>query len=126
MAEFVSDSTKLLPCPFCGRAGPLGGSTLDEGCYVMCRNEDCFGMVGYFENQSEADVAWNTRPAPPALDREAVEKAKARMGVVLDAYDAGLLGDGGGGDVDWWQDYIRAELQRAHEFYSDQVAGGLA
>ena len=35
-------------------------------------------------------------------------------------YDAGLLGDGGGGDVDWWQDYIRAELERAHEFYSDQ------
>lgn len=35
-------------------------------------------------------------------------------------YDAGLLGDGGGGDVGWWQDYIRAELERAHEFYSDQ------
>jgi len=41
----------------------------------------------------------------------------------LDAYDAGLLGDGGGGDVDWWQNYIRDELERAHEFYSDQVAG---
>ena len=37
-----------------------------------------------------------------------------------DCYDAGLLGDGGGGDVDWWQDYIRAELGRAHEFYADQ------
>ena len=43
--------------------------------------------------------------------------------VTLDAYDAGLLGDGGGGDVDWWQDYIRSELQRAHEFYCDQVSG---
>ena len=38
----------------------------------------------------------------------------------LDRYDAGLLGNGGGGDVDWWQDYIRAELERAHEYYSDQ------
>ena len=35
-------------------------------------------------------------------------------------YDAGLLGDGGGGDVDWWQDYIRAELERAHEHYELQ------
>ncbi len=42
--------------------------------------------------------------------------------VALDAYDTGLLGDGGGGDVDWWQNYIRHELERAHEFYSDQFA----
>ncbi|MEN5317731.1 hypothetical protein ABE509_09280 [[Pseudomonas] hibiscicola] len=39
------------------------------------------------------------------------------LGPQLDHYDAGLLGDGGGGDVNWWQDYIRAELDRAHEFY---------
>lgn len=32
-------------------------------------------------------------------------------------YDAGLLGDGGGGDVDWWHDYIRVELARADEYY---------
>jgi len=39
----------------------------------------------------------------------------------LDRYDAGLLGDGGGGEVAWWQDYIRSELDRAHDFYQDQV-----
>lgn len=38
----------------------------------------------------------------------------------LTAYDAGLLSDYGGGNVEWWQDYIRAELERAHEFYADQ------
>ncbi|WP_423156477.1 hypothetical protein [Stenotrophomonas maltophilia] len=43
------------------------------------------------------------------------------LGLQLDRYDAGLLGDGGGGDVSWWQDYIRAELDRAHEFYQDQA-----
>ncbi|WP_423173035.1 MULTISPECIES: hypothetical protein [unclassified Stenotrophomonas maltophilia group] len=43
------------------------------------------------------------------------------LGLQLDRYDAGLLGDGGGGDVNWWQDYIRAELDRAHEFYQDQA-----
>ena len=40
----------------------------------------------------------------------------------LDAYDAGLLNDYGGGDVNWWQDYLRAELARAHDFYQSQVA----
>ena len=32
-------------------------------------------------------------------------------------YGAGLLNDFGGGDVNWWQDYLRAELERAHDFY---------
>jgi hypothetical protein len=39
----------------------------------------------------------------------------------LDTYDAGLLNDFGGGDVHWWQDYIRTELARAHEFYQSQI-----
>jgi hypothetical protein len=41
--------------------------------------------------------------------------------VALDEYDAGLLNDWGGGKVEWWQDYIRAELGRAHDFYQSQV-----
>ena len=44
----------------------------------------------------------------------------------LDAYDAGLLGGHGKGDVDWWQDYIRAELERAHEHYENQAAVAIA
>jgi len=32
-------------------------------------------------------------------------------------YDAGLLNDYGGGNVEWWQDYIRAELARCTEYY---------
>lgn len=57
--------------------------------------------------------AWNQ-----LVDIASVEPASFS----LDAYDAGLLGDGGGGDVSWWHDYIRSELDRAHEFYSDQLA----
>ena len=38
----------------------------------------------------------------------------------LDQYDAGLLSDFGGGNVDWWQEYIRAELERAYDFYQSQ------
>jgi hypothetical protein len=32
-------------------------------------------------------------------------------------YDAGLLSDFGGGDVEWWQDYIRAELCRCNDYW---------
>lgn len=43
-------------------------------------------------------------------------------GIELDCYDAGLLSDYGGGNVEWWWDYLRAELGRAHSFYQSQVA----
>jgi hypothetical protein len=52
-----------------------------------------------------------TTPSTPAGTAETHE---------LSAYDAGLLNDFGGGNVEWWQDYIRAELERAHVHYTDQ------
>lgn len=41
----------------------------------------------------------------------------------LDAYDAGYLNAHGGGNVEWWHDYIRSELDRAHDFYQSQLDG---
>lgn len=41
----------------------------------------------------------------------------------LDAYEAGYLNNHGGGNVDWWHDYIRSELDRAHDFYQSQLGG---
>ena len=38
-----------------------------------------------------------------------------------DEYDAGILNDFGGGDIAWWQDYIRAELGRSHDFYQAEI-----
>ena len=40
----------------------------------------------------------------------------------LPEYNAQILGDWGGGNVEWWHDYIRAELGYAHEFYAEQFA----
>lgn len=48
-------------------------------------------------------------------------KASAQVQGELEPYDAGLLNDFGGGNVEWWQDYIRAELGNAHDFYQSQV-----
>ena len=39
----------------------------------------------------------------------------------LSDYDAGLLNNWGGGNVEWWQDYIRAEIGRANDFWRSQV-----
>jgi len=32
-------------------------------------------------------------------------------------YDSGLLGSYGGGDVNWWHDYLRAEIGRCNDFH---------
>ncbi len=37
-------------------------------------------------------------------------------------YDAGLLSDYGGGNVEWWQDYIRAEIDRCNDYWEDEIA----
>ena len=41
--------------------------------------------------------------------------------VLFQDYDAGLLGDYGGGNVTWWMDYIREELDRCNEHWRKQV-----
>lgn len=56
---------------------------------------------------------------PPQCLRDV--KAEAVQSVNLDAYDAGHLNDFGGGNVGWWQDYMRSELGAAHDFYQSQI-----
>ena len=57
-----------------------------------------------------------------AADEIDALQARTQVQGELDPYDAGLLNDFGGGNVEWWQDYIRAELGHAHDFYQSQIA----
>lgn len=41
--------------------------------------------------------------------------------LALADYDAGLLNDFGGGDVNWWMDYLRAEIGRANDYWRDAL-----
>jgi hypothetical protein len=41
--------------------------------------------------------------------------------VTVPDYDAGLLNDFGGGNVEWWQDYIRAEIGRANDYWRSEA-----
>lgn len=36
-----------------------------------------------------------------------------------DRYDAGYINDFGGGDTEWWTDYLLAEVERANDFHAD-------
>ena len=40
----------------------------------------------------------------------------------LPDYDAGLINDFGGGYVEWWQDYLRAEIGRANDYWRAAIA----
>lgn len=86
MADQIPDSTKLLPCPnpWCDCPDslfvqPLNNRTLFG---VQC----CCGFEGpVVDDERRAIAAWNTRAAPPAMDREAVLEA-------LELADATLRG----------------------------------
>lgn len=64
-------------------------------------------------------VAYENVPGLPAFYTHPAPSVPAD--VVLDCYDAGILNDFGGGNVEWWQDYLRAELGNAHDFYQSQI-----
>ncbi|GEM_PF-6236896 len=83
---------------------------VEDGQRYICGNPD--GSWVRF-----ADVEALIEAAPPATTGASTAPLN------LDAYDAGSLSDFGGGDVNWWQDYIRAELDRAHDFYQSQIEG---
>jgi len=53
--------------------------------------------------------------------QQQLEKARWVPAIELEEYEAGYLNDYGGGNVEWWQDYIRGELGRAYEFYQDRI-----
>jgi len=60
---------------------------------------------------AQKEIAWGAWQA--ALSQ--------RDALKIECYDAGWLSNFGGGDVEWWYEYIRAELARAHDFYQAQI-----
>lgn len=79
------------PCPECDGTGTVAGSQAHFPC-PLCTSPQA------------------AQPQPQPVQQ-----------LELTEYDAGLLNDFGGGNVEWWQDYIRAELGRAFEHYQSQV-----
>ena len=40
---------------------------------------------------------------------------------IIKDYDCGSINDYGGGNIKWWQDYIRAEINRCNEYWREQI-----
>lgn len=95
----LADERAVMVCPQCEGEGSYADGRDEAACTTECTRCGSNGWI--------VDLA-ALRPTP-APD-------------VVEAYDAGILNDYGGGDVNWWQDYIRAELERAHEHYQSQFA----
>lgn len=78
----------------------------------------------HFDNAADAWAAWN-RFAPTwncrlfqtARFERDLRNSQSQSGGEFGAFDAGLLNDYGGGNIEWWQDYIRSLLGQAHEHY---------
>jgi DNA repair exonuclease SbcCD ATPase subunit len=51
-----------------------------------------------------------------------IDIAAMKEGIMSDTYDAGLLNDFGGGNVEWWWDYLRAEIGRCNDFHQETIA----
>lgn len=121
----MTEREALKPCPFCGgKVGVSTGQWGEEGTrdWLECRG--CGAQQQPYDDNdpdgwAKMIAAWNQRatPAPVAAGEGMVHCANN-----LPAFDAGLLGDGGGGDVSWWQDYIRSLLEQADQHYREHVA----
>lgn len=60
-----------------------------------------------------------------------LKKVEARMEEARESletdpdYDTGLINDYGGGNIGWWQDYIRSEIERCNEYWKERIEQAL-
>jgi hypothetical protein len=86
----------------------------------MTKEQEALKLVRDWIAERPADRPVSAGKMISIIDRALAQPVQES--VALDEYDAGLLNDYGGGNVEWWQDYIRAELGRAYEHYQSQAA----
>jgi len=78
-------------------------------------------LSGNWDGEEEAKSAHDEMLAV-ASQLDALSHAEGEA-VELDRYDAGVLGGTDDSPTCWWHDYIRSELDSAHDFYQQQVDG---
>lgn len=77
----IPESTKMLPCPnpWCENIrGVEAARHITTAKWHICCG-DCLIDGPWSDTCDLAIAAWNTRAAPPAMDREAVEKVRALL-----------------------------------------------
>lgn len=106
--------TEIAKCPYCGSYPKIEyctsylGRTFDY--QVQCQ---VCGAIGPQKDIPEAAIeAWN-QVAGLQEKLEALQNEQD--------YDPGFINDYGGGDVGWWQDYIRHEVNRCNEYWRSLI-----
>ena len=84
---------KLLKCPFCGgEARCYPSDAFNESGYfefiVQCSSVDGHALVGNYQTEAEAIVAWNARATGGTLTAEQVRKAVYAHSIHADCADA--------------------------------------
>jgi hypothetical protein len=124
--ELIAMLYERLPELF-DRAAPVKEPVASINLYELIRSafhagiKNDFETLGTLEKQAE-QFNTTTPPAAPPTTEESSAVKPAAPAQELAEYDAGLLSDYGGGNVEWWQDYIRYELGCAYEHYKEQLA----
>lgn len=92
------------------------GMDFDSDSEVCCQRSNTFirELARRLETATPA-------PQPKPLPSQPAERDDRRAEVEAVDYDAGYLNDFGGGNVEWWWDYLRAEIERANEHWRGQI-----
>lgn len=87
----MTDTQKLLSCPFCGNNEPelhsrpcTGHWGHEVDYWVDCSNEDCYAHVGLFDNGQSAIENWNKRPSKKHFTKDDIRKFKSDINRDLD------------------------------------------
>ena len=121
----------LKPCPFCGSHNLRSEGLVNDVRRVSC--QDCFS-IGPAENAANVSATWQDRVSSSKLQQALADALRENATLKLDAqtvageqveaYDPGLLNGFGGGDVEWWHNYIRSLLVRADHYYRAALGEG--
>jgi hypothetical protein len=89
-------------------------------CQALACEPEIYNALGSFGNDpTEANAISVIQAVAGQIERQALTAPRVPEG--LEDYDAGLLNDYGGGNVSWWHDYIRYEVDKANDWWRQQV-----
>lgn len=85
----------------------------------MSNDQVSFSAGSYLRKEDFLEAKLLAANAENAVLRKKLETAEAKVAQMweLPDYGAGYLNTYGGGDVNWWLDYLRAEIERANEYW---------
>lgn len=102
--KITDDSIWVAACAIANERGMRNGMP-----YV----KDCLNLLPEHRMKNFLDEA---RAALRAVEKSNSASTNTASDEIAD-YDCGIINDYGGGNVQWWQDYLRHEINRCNEYW---------